>query len=430
MKPSTYSNFTDRSYRPSRRDFVVEFSLRPGKGVSFEKAAGMVAGESSIGTWTKISTLNERIVRTLKPSIFYLNKKSHTVKIAYPGDLFESGNIPQVLSSIAGNVFGMNGISGLRLEDIDFPNYFIKKFKGPRFGIKGVRKKLRVKKRPLVGTIVKPKLGLTAKEHAGVAFNAWIGGCDLVKDDENLSSMKFNRFDNRLKETLRLRDKAEKITGERKEYMPNVTAPYREMLARAETARSLGSSYAMVDIVTVGWSALQQFRSDCPPLILHAHRAGHAAFTRSKDHGISMLVLAKLCRLIGMDQLHVGAIVGKMEGAKAEVQAIGEEIEDRVIQPDRKNHVLAENWLKTKPMFAVCSGGLHPGKVPPLVRAMENDIIIQMGGGIHGHPSGTLAGSRAARQAVEASLKKIPLKHFAKTHAELDSAIKLWGASR
>ena len=427
MKTSAYSGFIDRKHRLSRKEFEVEFSLKPARGISFETAAQMVAGESSIGTWTDIGTLNERIVKTLKPSIFYLNKARRTIKIAYPQDLFEPGNIPQVLSSIAGNVFGMKDVASLRLEDINFPDSFIKKFKGPRFGIKGVRKKMKVKKRPLVGTIVKPKLGLTAREHAGVAFNSWLGGCDFVKDDENLSSMSFNKFEKRLKETLRLRAKAEKITGERKEYFPNVTAPYKEMLKRAKLAHSRGSAYAMVDIITVGWSALQQFREECPPLILHAHRAGHAAFTRSKDHGISMLVLAKLCRLIGMDQLHVGAIVGKMVGAKQEVQAIGEEIEERVIQPNRKNHVLAENWLKLKPTLAVCSGGLHPGKVPPLIKAMGRDIVIQMGGGIHGHPSGSLAGARAARQAVDASMKKVSLKQYARTHSELEAALKKWG---
>ena len=425
-----YDGFIDTNYVPSSTDFVVEFSLFPKQGLLFETAANMVAGESSIGTWTDVSTLNERIVKTLKPSIFELSQEKNTIKIAYPAELFEFGNIPQIMSSIAGNVFGMRDIEGLRLEDINFPNSFIKKFRGPEFGIEGVRKALKVKSRPLVGTIVKPKLGLTAKEHAKVAFDAWVGGCDIVKDDENLSSMKFNSFETRLKETIRMRDKAEKETGERKEYMPNVTAPFKEMLSRAKLAKQSGSNYAMVDVVSVGWSALQQFRDETPKLILHGHRAGHAAFTRNKKHGISMLVLAKLCRLIGTDQLHIGAIVGKMEGSREEVQAIGEEIEKTIVQPDAGQHVLAENWLHIKPMLAVCSGGLHPGKIPPLMKAMGNDIVIQMGGGIHGHPRGTTAGAKAARQAVQAVLKGESLKEYASKHRELAEALQKWGPKR
>jgi len=429
MAVKAYSGFVDRSYRPSRKDFVVEFSIHPARGTGFSMAAEMVAGESSIGTWTDVGTLTEKIVKRLKPSVFYLNPKTHTVRIAYPPELFEFGNIPQVMSSIAGNVFGMKALSGLRLEDINFPDGFIKKFKGPRFGIRGVRKKLGVPKRPLVGTIVKPKLGLSAKEHAAVAFNAWLGGCDIVKADENLTSMRFNKFEKRVKETLRLKNKAEKITGEKKFYLENVTAESEEMLHRAKFVKSISGESIMVDILTTGWSALQTLRDADLGLVLHGHRAGHAAFTRDPCHGISMLLVAKLSRVIGLDHLHVGAL-GKMVGSKQEVELIGEEIEDKIIRPNKKGHVLSENWLNLKPMFAVCSGGLQPGLFPRLVNALGTDIILQCGGGCHGHPSGTMAGAKAMRQAVEAILQGIPLNQYAKTHQELDSAIKKWGFVR
>jgi ribulose-bisphosphate carboxylase large chain len=278
----------------------------------------------------------------------------------------------------------------------------------------------------LLGTIVKPKLGLNEKQHALCAEQAWLGGCDIVKDDENLTSMRFNNFEKRVRETLAARGRAEKITGERKAYMPNVTAPFSEMMRRARFVKSLGCEYAMVDVVSVGWSALQDLRNADLGLILHAHRAGHAAFTRNAKHGISMLLLAKLCRLAGMDQLHVGAIVGKMEGSRRDVKAIGEEIEGNIIRKGR-NHVLSENWLHLKPMLAVCSGGLHPGKIPALVDAMGNDIVIQMGGGIHGHPLGTRHGAIAARQALEATMKGIPLHYAAMKHFELALALRKWG---
>ncbi len=312
-KAKAYSDFTDLEYEPGKSDLVVEFKVEPNR-VSFSTAAEAVAGESTIGTWTEVSTSNERIKRTLAPKIFYSNPKTRVIKIAYPIDLFELGNVPQLMSSVAGNVFGMKIVKGLRLEDIDFPDSYIKSFKGPRFGIRGVRKLFREPKRPLCGTIVKPKLGLTWKEHAKVAFEAWVGGVDLVKDDENLSSQKFNNYEKRLRETLKMRDRAESITGEKKCYMPNVTAETREMLRRAELAKNEGSEYIMVDVLTSGYSALQTLRQEDFGMVLHAHRAMHGAITRNRKHGISMLALAKTYRLIGLDQLHIGTIVGKMEG--------------------------------------------------------------------------------------------------------------------
>lgn len=416
-----------QGYKPKKTELIAEFFLEPGKGIGFSEAAQAIASESSIGTWTDIGTMSPTIKKKLSPKIFAANKKSGIIKIVYPMDLFEKGNIPQLLSSIAGNVFGMKEVQNLRLEDINFPDTYIKSFKGPRFGIKGVRKILKIPKRPLLGTIVKPKLGLNAKQHAEIAFQAWIGGCDIVKDDENLSSMAFNKFETRVKQTLKLRDKAEKITGEKKVYMANVTAPYKEMLRRARFLKKAGNEYAMVDIVTIGWSALQELRNENLGLILHAHRAGHAAFTRNKKHGISMLVLAKLCRLAGMDQLHVGAIFGKMEGAKREVRAIEEEIEHKIVRPNAKQHMLAENWLNIKPMFAVCSGGLHPGKVPQLVKAMGNDIIIQAGGGISGHKFGVISGAIAMRQALDAALEGVPIQEYAQDYKELRVALEQWG---
>ncbi len=425
MPDKAYSGYLQPGYAP-RRDLVAEFYLEPGKGISFSVASQAVASESSIGTWTAVATLSQKLKRKLHAKVFSLNPRSGIIKIAYPQQLFENGNIPQLLSSVAGNVFGMKEVRSLRLLDINFPNAYIKSFKGPRFGIRGVRKKIKIKKRPLLGTIVKPKLGLNERQHAAVAFQAWLGGCDLVKDDENLSSMRFNRFEKRVRETMRLRAKAEKITGERKEYLPNITAPFGEMMRRAKFVKKQGSSYAMVDVVTVGWSALQDLRNAGLGLILHGHRAGHAAFTRNSRHGISMLVIADLCRLAGLDQLHIGAIVGKMHGGKQEVEALGEEIEMRIIQPNRKQHVMAENWLHLKPMLAVCSGGLHPGKVPQLMQAMGNDIVVQMGGGIHGHPLGTMQGATAARQAIDAAMKRIPLLEYAEKHRELQLALRQW----
>ena len=399
---------------PKASDIQCEFYLErnPKSNLSLREIIGGVAAESSIGTWTQLTTEKEYMAH-LAAKVFEIKAKGNMakIKIAYPLELFELNNIPNFMSSVAGNIFGLKDISNLRLEDIHFPEVMLKQFYGPRFGIEGVRKVLGVKDRPLVGTIVKPKLGLKTKDHSKVAYDAWRGGCDIVKDDENLSSQNFNNFYERVKETLKMRDRAEKETGEKKVYMVNVTAETNEMLKRMKFVKQHGGEYVMVDILTIGWSGLQTVRdaNEKMKLVLHAHRAGHAAFTKG-NNGISMMVIAKLSRLVGMDQLHIGTIVGKMGETEKEVM---------------ENYSACTGKMGSlKKVFPVCSGGLHPGHVPALMKYLGKDIIIQMGGGIHGHPCGTIEGAMAARQAVEASMKKISLKEYSKNHKELAEALE------
>lgn len=266
--------------------------------------------------------------------------------------------------------------------------------------------------RPLVGTIIKPKLGLRPRDHARVAYEAWIGGCDIVKDDENLAGQTFNSFESRVKLTLNMKDRAEKETGEKKAYMPNVTAETEEMLRRAEFVKDHGGTHAMIDILTCGFSGFQSLRNKNLGLIIHAHRAGHAAFTRSEKHGIAMKVIAKAARLAGADQLHVGTVVGKMSETRNEVL----ENVDTIKQP----------FYGLRQVFPVASGGLHPRLVPELFDIFGKDLIIQAGGGIHGHPGGTLKGASALRQAVDAVIQGESLTNYAKTHDELSAALKTW----
>lgn len=402
----SYENYINLKHKP-KNELICTFKISP----RTERAIGAVAAESSTGTWTKLTTMRERKMTKLGAKVF--ETKGKYTKIAYPTNLFENGNMPQIFSSIAGNVFNMKEVNTLRLEDVHWPDEIINSFKGPKYGIKGIRKLLKVPKRPLCGTIVKPKLGLNSKEHAKVAFNAWEGGVDIVKDDENLTSQKFNRFEERISETLKLRDLAEKVSGEKKIYMPNVTAGADEMIRRAKFVKEHGGEYIMVDILTVGWSALQSLRDADLGLVIHAHRAMHGALTRNKDHGISMKVLADVARMIGVDQLHIGTSVGKMEEKKEDVIEIKNRIE----------HKLGN----LKPVFAVCSGGLHPGHVPTLVKMLGKDIIIQAGGGVHGHPNGTGAGATALRQAIDAAMRGIDIKEYSKYHEELRDALNQWG---
>jgi len=404
-----YLDFLDLGYEPDESDLVCAFYIEP-EGMSIEEAAGGVAAESSIGTWTEVGT-ERPYVRGLAARVFRI--EGNRVEIAYPIELFEPGNMPNILSSIAGNIFGLRAIGNIRLNDVRFPRGLLEGFKGPRYGIGGIREILRVRDRPLLGTIIKPKLGLRAEDHARVAYEAWVGGCDIVKDDENLSGQSFNPFEERLLRTLEARDRAEEETGERKAYMVNITAETERMLERAELVLRHGGEYAMVDALTCGFAALQTLRERDLGLAIHAHRAGHAALTRNPRHGISMRVLAKALRIVGVDQLHVGTVVGKMFESREEVAGNCEALKGEM------GHL--------KPAMPVASGGLHPALVPALLEFFGRDVVIQAGGGIHGHPGGTADGARAMRQAIEAAMLGIPLEEYARSHAELGAALRAWG---
>jgi ribulose-bisphosphate carboxylase large chain len=403
-----YLDFVDLAYEPKETDLVCTFSVEP-EGISLKEAAGGVAAESSVGTWTELTT-EKPYVKRLAAHVF--NIDGNVIKIAYSTELFEPGNMPNILSSVAGNVFGLKTLKNLRLLDIEFPERLLNSFNGPAFGISGIRKLVKIPKRPLVGTIIKPKLGLETKDHAKVAYEAWFGGCDIVKDDENLSSQVFNPFEERLAQTLESRDKAQEETNERKIYMINITAETQTMLKRAQTVIDQGGEYVMVDILTCGWSALQTLREQNFKLVIHAHRAGHAAFTKNPLHGIAMKPIVTVARVIGVDQLHVGTVVGKMSETKTEVT---------------ENISACKSDLGLlRPVLPVASGGLHPRLVPALMETFGNDFVIQAGGGIHGHPGGTISGAKAMRQAVDATLYEKTLEEYAKTHKELADALKQW----
>jgi ribulose-bisphosphate carboxylase large chain len=403
-----YLDFVNLKYEPRKSDLVCLFRVEP-QGISLEEAAGAVAAESSVGTWTELTT-SKSYVEKLAAHVFSID--GNNVKVAYPIELFEPGNMANILSSISGNVFGLKALKNLRLEDVDYPQRIVSSFKGPRFGVEGVRRILKVYDRPLVGTIIKPKLGLKTTDHAQVAYEAWVGGCDIVKDDENLSSQTFNPFQDRIVRTLEKRDKAQYETSEKKVYMANITAETEEMLKRAEFVVDQGGEYVMIDILTCGFASLQTLRERDFNIVIHAHRAGHAAFTKNVEHGVSMKVIAKTARIIGVDQLHVGTVVGKMSETYAEV-----------IQ---NCEALKMKMGKLKPVLPVASGGLHPGLVPALIKLFGKDFVIQAGGGIHGHPDGTRAGAKAMRQAVDATLRGATLEEYARDHEELRRALQTW----
>lgn len=385
-------------------------------GLPLEKAAAEICKEEGVGTWTKLKTLKPEIEQKYGAEIVELDKKSRVAVIAYSLEEYshDIGGVPHLLSFIAGNLFGLKTLKNVRLIDVDLPRGLVKLFRGPKFGIRGIRRTVGVTERPLIGTIIKPKIGLSPNEQAGVFYQAAIGGVDFGKDDENLVNQKFCPLGERTRQIAEAIDRVKEETGRNVYYAINITTRADRILEAADIALENGAKCLMVDVVCGGYAAVQALAENPKIKVpIHIHRAGHAAFTRNPKHGISMLVLAKLVRLVGGDQLHTGTVVGKLAGRREEIIPI--------------NNFLRSKWFGLKTTFPVASGGLHPGLVPKLVKLLGKDLVINAGGGIHGHPQGTEAGAKAMKQAVDAVMQDISLREYARDHPELGAALDLWG---
>ena len=407
-----YDDFLDLEYEPGETDLVCEFTIDPATDMSMEAAASRVASESSNGTWAALHVEEDELTHL---GAVACGIEGDRITVAYPAELFEAGSMPQILSCIAGNIMGMKAVDTIRLEDCHWPESIVSGFPGPLYGTSVATEKLDAEDRPVLATVPKPKVGLSTAAHARVGEEAWLGGVDLLKDDENLTDQGFNPFEARLTESLAARDRAQEETGERKDYLVNVTAETNAMLERVDLVAEHGGGFVMVDVVTCGWSAVQSVRERAEEhdLAIHAHRAMHAAFDRLPHHGVSMRVLAQIARLCGVDHIHTGtAGLGKLENE--DTPGI--------------NEWLTGDLYGVKPVLPVASGGLHPGVVDQLLETLGTTLIVQAGGGIHGHPDGTHAGAKALRQAVDASVTGTSLEAYADDHAELATALEKWGA--
>jgi len=420
-----YHDFIDLKYKPKPNDLKVLYYFEPDTGVTKEDAIGRIASESYTGTWTTLFKLPQQMKKLMATAY---KVDGNFVYVSYPIELWEKGNIPQLLSGIAGNIFGMKALKNLRLVDASLPLQYIKEFPGPNLGISGLRKYFKVYNRPLTGAVPKPKVGFSAEEHAKIGFETWMGGFDLVKDDENLTSQKFNNFYKRVTLMSKMRDRAEKETGDIKDALINITAETKEMQKRAKALHEHGFKYAMIDVVTCGAASVQTLRETIGDygMAIHAHRAMHASFDRNEKHGITMEFLAKIMRLIGVDEIHSGTSVGKLIGTREEVLSIANILRKKHVESYKKI-LLEQDWGNIKPAFPVTSGGLHPGLVPDVFNLYGKDAVILVSGGIHGHPRGTRAGAMAAMQAIEATNKKISLEQYARTNKELREALQKWG---
>jgi ribulose-bisphosphate carboxylase large chain len=411
--PYAKMGYWDGDYAPKDTDVLAVFRLTPQDGVDPVEAAAAVAGESSTATWTVVWTDRLTACDLYRAKAYRVDPVpgspgQYFAYIAYDLALFEEGSIANLTASIIGNVFGFKPLKALRLEDMRIPVAYLKTFQGPPTGIVVERERLDKFGRPLLGATTKPKLGLSSKNYGRVVYEALKGGLDFVKDDENINSQPFMHWRDRFLFCMEAVMKASAATGEVKGHYLNVTAATMEdMYERAEFAKELGSVIVMIDLV-IGYTAIQSMakwarRND---MILHLHRAGHGTYTRQKTHGVSFRVIAKWMRMAGVDHIHAGTVVGKLEGDPNVIRGIYSICRDSFTHRNLEQGLFFDqDWAGLRKLMPVASGGIHAGQMHQLIGYLGEDVVLQFGGGTIGHPDGIQAGATANRVALEAMIK-------------------------
>ncbi|MGI8427351.1 MAG: form I ribulose bisphosphate carboxylase large subunit [Actinomycetota bacterium] len=435
-------------YVPNDTDIIAAFRLTPQQGVDPVEAGAAVAGESSTATWTVVWTDRLTAYDNYQGKCYKVdpvpnsNPPQYIAYIAYKLDLFEEGSIPNLTSSIIGNVFGFKALKALRLEDMRIPTHYLKTFQGPPHGIITEREMLNKYGRPLLGATTKPKLGLSPRNYGRVVSEALRGGLDFVKDDENINSQPFNRWRDRYLYCMEAVKRAEEMTGEVKGHYLNVTAATMEdMYERAEFAKEIGSIIIMIDL-TIGFTAMTSMShwARKNSMILHLHRAGYATYARQKNHGVNFRVLSKWCRMLGVDHIHAGTVVGKLEGDPHAIAGYYDTLRDDFVPKNPQNGIyFDQDWGHMPGVMPVASGGIHAGQMHQLLHYLGEDVVLQFGGGTIGHPMGIAAGATANRVAVEAMMKARNegrdymkegpgiLKKAGARCPELAAALDVWG---
>jgi ribulose-bisphosphate carboxylase large chain len=404
--------YWEPNYTPKDTDVIALFRVTPQDGVDAIEASAAVAGESSTATWTVVWTDRLTAAEKYRAKCYRVDPVPNTpgsffAYIAYDLDLFEPGSIANLSASIIGNVFGFKPLKALRLEDMRFPVAYVKTFDGPPTGIVVERERLDKFGRPLLGATVKPKLGLSGRNYGRVVYEALKGGLDFCKDDENINSQPFMHWRDRFLYVMEGVNRAQAMTGEVKGSYLNVTAGTMEqMYERAELAQALGSTIIMIDLV-IGYTAIQSMSKWARQhdMILHLHRAGHGTYTRQKSHGVSFRVIAKWMRLAGVDHIHAGTVVGKLEGDPNTTRGYYDICREGY-NPMQLEHGIFfdQDWASMRKVMPVASGGIHAGQMHQLVHLLGEDVVLQFGGGTIGHPLGIAAGATANRVALEAMI--------------------------
>jgi ribulose-bisphosphate carboxylase large chain len=444
--PYAKMGYWDATYSVKDTDILALFRITPQPGVDPVEATAAVAGESSTATWTVVWTDLLTACDIYRAKAYRVDPVPNTPDqffgyIAYECELFEEGSLANLTASIIGNVFGFKAVKALRLEDMRIPHSYLKTFQGPATGVIVERERLNNFGRPLLGATVKPKLGLSGRNYGRVVFEGLKGGLDFLKDDENINSQPFMRWRERFLYVQEGITRASAATGEVKGSYLNITAgTMEEVYTRAEYAKDLGTVIVMIDLV-MGYTAIQSAAiwARDNDLILHLHRAGNSTYARQKNHGINFRVICKWMRMAGVDHIHAGTVVGKLEGDPLMVKGFYNTLLDVTTDINLPQGLFfAQDWASLRKCLPVASGGIHCGQMHMLLNYLGDDVVLQFGGGTIGHPDGIQAGATANRVALESMvlarnegrdfLAEGPeiLQDAAKMCGPLQTALDLW----
>ncbi len=401
-----------------------------------EDAAAIMAGEQSTGTFIKVpgetAELRERFAAQVeqitelgtadRPSLpgsgmpkNLSNAVRRTAEVTLSWPLHNLGpSLPNLVATVAGNLFELKPFSGLKLLDITLPPAFLDRYQGPQFGVAGTRRLTGVEHRPLIGTIIKPSVGMSPDETAAQVRTLIDAGIDFIKDDELQSDGPHCPFEQRAASVLGvLRDHAER-TGKRAMYAVNITGDLDQMLQRHDYVMALGGTCIMASMNSIGLPAMKALRAHSQ-LCIHGHRNGWGIYGRSPAIGMSFIAYQKFWRLAGIDHTHVNGLSNKF------------------CEPDES--VIRSAQACLTPMFPapyagceimpVFSSGQTARQAADTYRELgSTDLIFAAGGGILGHPLGPAAGVRSLQQAWEAAVAGIPVAEFATGHPELRAALE------
>jgi ribulose-bisphosphate carboxylase large chain len=408
--PYAKMGYWDPDYAIKETDILALFRCTPQPGVDPVEAAAALAGESSTATWTVVWTDLLTACDLYRAKAYRVDPVPSTPDtyfcyIAYDLDLFEEGSLANLTASIIGNVFGFKAVKALRLEDMRIPYAYLKTFQGPATGVVVERERLNNFGRPLLGATVKPKLGLSGRNYGRVVYEGLKGGLDFLKDDENINSQPFMRWRERFLYVQEGIVRASATSGEVKGSYLNVTAGTMEdVYERCEYAKEIGTIVVMIDLV-MGYTAIQSAaiwarKND---MLLHLHRAGNSTYARQKNHGINFRVICKWMRMAGVDHIHAGTVVGKLEGDPLMVKGFYHTLLDCKSDVNLPQGLFfAQDWAALRKCMPVASGGIHCGQMHMLLNYLGDDVVLQFGGGTIGHPDGIQAGATANRVALEA----------------------------
>ena len=366
----------------------------------------------TVGSWTDIPHLEQEQLRKNKGDVLSVEKgeEKDRVRIHYPSANF-TADLPAILTTVYGK---LSFFEGHELVDLTFDDELLAQFPGPRFGVKGIREQLGVADRPLLKAIFKGVLGRDLSFFADQLEDLVAGGIDLIKDDEILFENDLTPFTKRITTAKEILDRHYEKTGHRVLYAVNLSGKTNELHDKAERAAELGANALLFNVHAYGLDALQTLRENNNiglPLVAHSALSGVLSGQTGSGYPYALTV-GKLTRLVGGDFSLFPSPYGNVSISLADALAI--------------NKTLTEE----KPFeqtFAVPSAGVHPGMVPQLLQDFGDNLVVNAGGGIFGHPDGPIKGAQAFRAAIDASVKGISLEEAAQTNEPLKRAIDIWG---